>query len=123
MLSIQTYGTQVTVDSVTLRGSAYLICPSGNENPAAMIRWVSSFQVHISITHQMVVYLVPYKDSKKLPVQVRCTILDAWGWCTGTTQRDGMGREEGGGCRMGNTDIPVADSFRYLAKLIQYCKV
>jgi len=21
--------------------------------------------------------------------------LDAWGWCTGTTQRDGMGREEG----------------------------
>ena len=22
------------------------------------------------------------------PVQVRCTILDAWGWCTGTTQRD-----------------------------------
>ena len=26
-------------------------------------------------------------------------ILDAWGWCTGTTQRDGMGREEGGGRR------------------------
>ena len=39
------------------------------------------------------------------------------------TQRDGMGREEGGGFRMGNTGIPVADSFRYLAKLIQYCKV
>ena len=44
-------------------------------------------------------------------------------WCTGTTQRDGMGREEGGGFRMGNTDTPVADSFRYLAKLIQYCRV
>ena len=44
-------------------------------------------------------------------VQVRCTILDAWGWCTGTTQRDGMGREDGGGFRMGNTCIPVADSF------------
>ena len=38
-------------------------------------------------------------------------ILDAWGWCTGTTQRDGMGREEGGGFRMGNTGIPVMDSF------------
>ena len=25
--------------------------------------------------------------------------------------------------RMGNAGIPVADSFRYLAKLIQYCKV
>ena len=57
------------------------------------------------------------------PVQVQCTILDAWGWCTGTTQRDGMGREEGGGFSMGNTGIPVADSFRYLAKPIQYCKV
>ena len=34
-----------------------------------------------------------------------------------------MGREEGGGFRIGNTGIPVADSFRYLAKLIQYCKV
>ena len=49
--------------------------------------------------------------------------LDAWGWCNGTMQREGMGREEGGGFRMGNTGIPVADSFRYLAKLIQYCKV
>ena len=39
-----------------------------------------------------------------------CTILDAWGWCTRTTQRDGMGREEGGEFRMGNMCIPVADS-------------
>ena len=30
---------------------------------------------------------------------------------------------EGGGFRMGNTCIPVADSFQYLAKQIQYCKV
>ena len=36
---------------------------------------------------------------------------------------EGMGKEEGGGFRMGNTGIPVEDSFRYLAKLIQYCKV
>ena len=50
-------------------------------------------------------------------------ILDAWGWCTGTTQREGIGREEGGGFRMGSTGIPVADSFQCLAKLIQYCKV
>ena len=34
-----------------------------------------------------------------------------------------MGREEGGGFRMGKTGIPVADSFRYLSKLIQYGKV
>ena len=31
--------------------------------------------------------------------------------CTGMTQMDGMGREEGGGFRKGNTCIPVADSF------------
>ena len=36
--------------------------------------------------------------------------LDAWGWYAGTTQRDGMGREDGRGFRMGNTCIPVADS-------------
>ena len=30
------------------------------------------------------------------------------------------GYGEGGGFRMGNTGIPVADSFRYLAKLIQF---
>ena len=29
-------------------------------------------------------------------------IQDAWGWCTGMTQRDGMGRELRGGFRMGN---------------------
>ena len=33
------------------------------------------------------------------------------GGCTGMTQKEGMGREEGGGFRMGNTCIPVADSF------------
>ena len=27
---------------------------------------------------------------------IKFTTLDAWGWCTGTTQREGMGREEGG---------------------------
>ena len=50
-------------------------------------------------------------------------ILDAWGWCTGMTQRDGMAREVGGGFRMGGTGVPVADSFRCLAELIQYCIV
>ena len=33
-----------------------------------------------------------------------------------------MGREEGGEFRMGNTCIPEADSFLYLAKLIQFVK-
>ena len=33
-----------------------------------------------------------------------------------------MGREEGGGFRMGNTCIPVADSFWYLVKPMQFVK-
>ena len=61
-------------------------------------------------------------NAKKSPVQVLCTILDAWVWCTGMTQRESMGREEGGGFWMGNTGIPVADSFQCLAKVIKYCK-
>jgi len=38
------------------------------------------------------------------------SIQDAWGWCTGMTQRDGMGREVGARFRMGNTCTSVADS-------------
>ena len=57
------------------------------------------------------------------PVQVRRRIVDALRWCTETTQRDGTGKEEGGGFRMGNTCIPVVDSWWYMAKPIQYCKV
>jgi len=46
---------------------------------------------------------VEYHICNESPVQIRCTILDAWGWCTGMTQRDDTGREEEGGFRMGNT--------------------
>ena len=51
--------------------------------------------------------------------------FDAQYWMlgTGTLGRPSMGREQGGGFRIGNTGIPVEDSFQYLAKLIQYCKV
>ena len=53
------------------------------------------------------------------PVQVRCRIQEAWGWCTGMTQRDSMGREVGRGFRMGNTCTPihdVVDSCQCMAK-------
>ena len=43
----------------------------------------------------------------------------AQGWCTGKTQRDGMGREVGGGFRMGDTSTPMADVWQ---KSLQYCK-
>ena len=40
----------------------------------------------------------------------------AQGWCTGKTQKDGMGREVGGGIRMGNTCKSMADSCQCMAK-------
>ena len=40
----------------------------------------------------------------------------AQGWCTGKTQRDGMGREAGGGIGMGNTCKSMADSWQSMAK-------
>ena len=56
-------------------------------------------------------------------IQVGCMGQGARGWCTGKTQRDGMGKEAGGGFRMGNTCTPVADSCQCMAKPMQYCKV
>ena len=82
-----------------------------------------SFIAMYSKTHYMFKCPSPKSSHPLPPVQVRCTILDAWGWCTGTTQRDGMGREMGEGFRMGNTCSPVADLCQCMAKPLQYCKV
>ena len=40
----------------------------------------------------------------------------ARGWCTGKIQRDGVGREAGGGIGMGNTCKSMADSCQWMAK-------
>ena len=40
----------------------------------------------------------------------------AQAWCTGKTQRDGMGREVGEGIGMGNTCKSMADSCQCMAK-------
>jgi len=54
---------------------------------------------------------VKYHVRNELPVQVRCTILDAWGLVHWDDPEGWYG--EGGGRRVqdGNTCIPVADSF------------
>ena len=43
--------------------------------------------------------IISYKKQIASPGSSR--IKDAWGWCTGMTQRDCMGREVGGGFRWG----------------------
>ena len=47
----------------------------------------------------------------------------AQGWCTGKIQRDGMGREAGGGIGMGNTCKSMAIHTNVRQKPLQYCKV
>ena len=66
---------------------------------------------------------VNYHMWYELPVQVQCMIQGARGWCTGITQRDGIGREVGGGFRMGNTCTPMVDSYQCMTEPIQYCKI
>jgi len=51
-------------------------------------------------------------------------IQGARGWCTGMTQRDGMGREVGGGLRMGREHMYTRGGFMSMYdKTKQYCKV
>ena len=49
--------------------------------------------------------------------------LSAQGWCTGMTQRDGMGREVGGGSGWGTHVNPWLIHVSVWQKPLQYCKV
>ena len=59
---------------------------------------------------------VYYSMWNRSPVQVRCMRQSAQGWYTGMTLKDGMGKEVGGGFKMGNTCTSMADSCEYMAK-------
>ena len=61
--------------------------------------------------------------SCKKQIASLCSMQDAWGWCTGMTQRDDTGRVVGGEFKIGSSCTSVADSCQCMAKPIQYCKV
>ena len=65
---------------------------------------------YILIEFGTILYKYAYLIMQLFFVYLIDLIQDAWGWCTGMTQRDGTGREVGAGFRMGNTCTPVADS-------------
>ena len=52
--------------------------------------------------------IISYK--KRIASSGLIRIQNAWGLCTGMTQRDGTRREVGGEFRMGNMCTPVVDS-------------
>ena len=111
----------------------YGIQKDGNDNPVCKtaketqmyrtVFWTLPERARVGWYGRMALKHVNYHMWNELPVQVRCMIQGARGWCTGMTQRDGMGREVVGGFRMGNTCTPMADSYQCMAKPIQYCKV
>ena len=69
------------------------------------------------IIYDMIIYDIIYDNHiLSSPVQVRCIIQGAQGWCTGMTLRDGMVHEVGEGFRMGNTCTPMADSCQCMAR-------
>ena len=65
-------------------------------------------------------YILPYVKEKTSPSLMMKQGTESQ--YTGTTQRDGMGREVGA-FRMGDTCTPVADSCQLWQKPSQYCKV
>ena len=68
-------------------------------------------------------YNIIYETSRQSGFDARYWMLGAGALGRPRGMVWGGRREEGGGFRMGNTCIPVADSCWYMAKPIQYCKV
>ena len=105
----------------------------GNDNPVCeaaketqMYRtdfWTLWERERVAWFGRMALKHVYYHVRIESPVYVRCRIQHAWGWCTGMTQRDVVGREVGGGFMFGITCTPVVDSCQCMAKPIQYYKV
>ena len=100
------------------------ICKTAKETHLyRTVFWTLWERARVGWFARMALKHVYYHMSNESPVQVWCMIQGARGWCTGMTQSDEMGREVGGGFRMGNTCTPMADSCQCMAKPIQYCKV
>ena len=100
------------------------VCETAKETQMyRTVFWTLWERARVAWLGRMALKHVYYHIWKKSPVQFQCMGQGARGWCTGMTQRDGMGREVGGGFRMGSTCTPVADSCQCMAKPIQYCKV
>ena len=84
--------------------------------------WTLWEKVRVGWFERIALKHVYYHTWNRPPVQVWCMRQGTQGWCTGMTQRDGVGRENGGRFRMGNTCTSMADSCQCMAKPIQYCR-
>ena len=95
----------------------YGIQKDGNDNPLCetaketqMYRtdfWTVRERERVGWFGRMALKHVYYHVRIESPVSVRCRIQHAWGWCTGMTQRDVMGRDLGGEFMFGNACTPM----------------
>ena len=88
-----------------------------------LVFWTLWERARVGLFERMTLKHIYYHMWNRSLVQVWCMIQGAQGWCTGMTQRDGMGRKVGGGFGIGITCTPLADSCQCMAKRIQYCNV
>ena len=79
--------------------------------------WTLWERARVGWSERIAMKHIYYHMWNRSPVQVRCMRQGSQGWCTGMIQRDGMGREMGGGFRMGNTSTSMANSCQYMAKM------
>ena len=99
------------------------ICETAKETQMyRTVFWTLWEKARVGWSERIALKHIYYHMWNRLLVQVRCMRRGAQGWCTGMTQRDGMGREVEGGFRMGNTCKPMADSCQCMAKTTKILK-
>ena len=64
--------------------------------------WTQRERERVGWFGRMALKHVYYHVRIQSPVYVWCRIQHAWGWCTGMTQRDVVGKEVGGGLSLGS---------------------
>ena len=116
--------TQVSHEAGKTGSETNSVCETAKETQMyRTVFWTLWERERVGCFGRMALKHVYYHVRNELPVYVRCRIQHAWGWCTGMTQRDVVGREVGGGFMFGIACTPVVDSCQCMAKPIQYCKV
>ena len=80
------------------------------------IFWTMWEKARVGWFERIALKRVYYHMWNRWPVQVQCMKQGTQSWCPGTTQRDGMASEVGGGFGMGDTCTPMADSCQCMAK-------
>ena len=101
---ILTHDNSVKVDRLWARLKVKLPCFENDK--ISLSHLCSKTSTRVGWFGRMALKHVFYHTWNRSPVQVWCMRQGAQGWCTGMTQKDGMGREVGGGSAWGTCVHP-----------------